>query len=59
MEIESTEFRRIDRIGCRIYIWPKDPDVGDFEALKKWKPKRLSFINSIIFILKQRKHKVN
>jgi len=50
-----TEFGRIDQIGLRIYIWPKDPEVGDFEALKKWEPRKLSILKSIILIYKLRK----
>lgn len=25
-------------IGLHLYVYPPDPEVGDMEALRKWKP---------------------
>lgn len=27
-------------IGLHLYVYPPDPPVGDFEALKNWKPEK-------------------
>ena len=39
-------------IGFNLYAFPPDPEVGDFVALKKWKPIKLGFWETLKFRFK-------
>nr|DAM03157.1 MAG TPA: hypothetical protein [Caudoviricetes sp.] len=41
-------------IGLRLSIFPPDPPIGDFKALKEWKPIRCSIIECIKLRIKLR-----
>lgn len=36
-------------IGFHLYIYPSDPPIGDFEALKSWKPQKKGIWETLKF----------
>lgn len=43
---------RIFVIGLAAYKFPPDPEIGDIEALKNWKPVKLSSWQAILLRIK-------
>jgi len=31
-------------MGLDLWVWPPDPEVGDWEAFRKWEPKNMGVI---------------